>query len=365
MTEKQGGSDVRANSSTVVPCGDGSYRLTGHKWFVSAPMCDAFLVLAQANAGLTCFFLPRWTPDGEVNSIRLMRLKDKLGNRSNASSEMEFENAWVVRVGDEGRGVRTIIEMVNGTRLDCITGSAGLMRSAVRQAAQHIAHRSAFGARLAEQPLMQNVIADLEVETRTATALMARVAYAFDHAEESEHEGRIKRILTPVAKYWVTKRCSEVVREALECLGGNGYVEESIMPRLYRESPVNAIWEGSGNVIALDVLRVLDREADALEALRTELDAERGTDRRYDRFLDETWAMLEPSDSPEYHARRIAGRLAVATAARLAMTGLGTEVADAYLASRLAGDHGGVYGTLPAGLALSGLVGAGGIGPDR
>jgi putative acyl-CoA dehydrogenase len=349
MTEKQGGSDVRTNTTRAARTADG-YRITGHKWFTSAPMCDAFLILAQADGGLTCFFLPRWTPDGEVNDVRIQRLKDKLGNRSNASSEVEYHAAWAASVGDEGRGIATIIEMVNGTRLDCISGSAGLMRQAVLQAAHHVTHRTAFGAPLIEKPLMRNVLADLEVEVQAATALMARVAATFDRATEDEREALLQRILTPVAKYWVTKRCSEVVREALECLGGNGYVEDSILPRLYRESPLNAVWEGSGNVIALDLLRVVAREPAALEALREELAAHLGADSRYDRYLSETWRMFEAVEAPEYEGRRLAERLAVSVQAALAIGLLEPAVAELFLASRIAGDHGGLFGTLPPGL---------------
>ncbi len=356
MTEKQGGSDVRTNTSTAKRVGDGGYAVTGHKWFMSAPMCDAFLILAQAEGGLTCFLLPRWTPDGRVNTFYIQRLKDKLGNRSNASSEVEFENAWAARVGEEGRGVRTILEMVNGTRLDCITGSAGLMRQAVLQAAHHTANRTAFGDRLVDKPLMQNVLADLEIETQAATAMMSRVAASFDRAAEDDHEKLLQRILTPIAKYWVTKRCSEVVREALECLGGNGYVEDSILPRLYRESPVNAIWEGSGNVIALDVIRVIAKEPAAVTALRDELERHRGTDNEYDKYLTDTWRALESVDNPEYQARRLTERLAIATQAALAMQDLGSSVADAFLASRVAGDHGALFGTLSSGLDSAALV---------
>ncbi len=257
MTEKQGGSDVRANTSRASPAGGGGpgaeYRLTGHKWFCSAPMSDVFLVLAQAPGGLSCFLLPRWTPDEKRNRFFLQRLKNKLGNRSNASSEVEFDDAYAVLLGDEGCGVRTILEMVNHTRLDCALGSAALMRRAVVQAMQHARHRAAFGRLLIDQPLMQNVLADLALESECATALAMRLAQAYDTSEESEVAFR--RIATAVAKYWICKRTAAHVGEALECLGGNGYVEDSIMPRLYRESPLNSIWEGSGNVICLDVLR--------------------------------------------------------------------------------------------------------------
>ncbi len=257
MTEKQGGSDVRANTSRAVAAGQGGpggeYRLTGHKWFCSAPMCDAFLVLAQAPGGLSCFLLPRWTPDGERNRFYLQRLKNKLGNRSNASSEIEFDGALATLIGEEGRGVRTIVEMVNHTRLDCTLGSAGLVRQAVVQAVHHARHRSAFGKLLVDQPLMQNVLADLCLESEAATILALRLARAYDSQDEAE--ARFRRIATAVGKYWLCKRGPAHVGEALECLGGNGFVEDSMMPRLFRESPLNSIWEGSGNVICLDVLR--------------------------------------------------------------------------------------------------------------
>jgi putative acyl-CoA dehydrogenase len=353
MTEKQGGSDVRANTSAAKPEAGDWYRITGHKWFTSAPMSDAFLILAQAPGGLSCFYLPRILDDGTVNAIEIQRLKDKLGNRSNASSELEFDNALAIMVGEEGRGVPTIIEMVNGTRLDCVSGSTGLMRQAVMQAAHHVAHRSAFGSVLIEKPAMQMVIADLEIETQAATALMTRLAGAFDRAEGDEEEAAVKRILTPVAKYWVTKRCSPVVREAMECLGGNGYVEESIMPRIYRESPLNAIWEGSGNVIALDVMRVAAKEPRAVEALRAGLTRQAGSDDRLARFVDDTFALLAHPEDPEAQARRITERLAIAAQAALLIERADTEVAEAYLASRVAGDQGAFFGTLPPGPAVS------------
>lgn len=360
MTEKQGGSDVRANTSLAEPLNGGGpggeYLITGHKWFVSSPMSDAFLVLAQAPGGLSCFLMPRFTPDGELNAIRLQRLKDKLGNRSNASSEAEFDSAWARLIGEEGRGVPVIIEMVAGTRLDCIAGSAALMRQAVTQAIHHVGHRQAFGSLLIEKPLMRNVIADLEVETEAAVLLMMRVAGAFDRAPVDEHEEAIKRILTPVAKYWVTKRCSEVVREALECLGGNGYVEDSMMPRLYRESPVNAIWEGSGNVIALDVLRALAREPDALAALRRDLDDARGHDTRLDEATSKAFAALADPIDAEGQARRLVEGLALATAGALLARQAHPAVFDAFAASRLSRDGGGLYGTLPPGLDLASII---------
>ncbi len=353
MTEKQGGSDVRANTTRADPAGGDTYLLTGHKWFTSAPMCDAFLVLAQAPGGLTCFLVPRVLPDGTRNVVRLQRLKDKLGNRSNASSEIELERTVAYRVGDEGQGVRTIIEMVNHTRLDCVVGSTAVMRQAVAQAAWHCAHRSAFGALLADKPLMRNVLADLELEVEAATLLMARLSGAFDRAEIDTDEQAFRRIATPVAKYWVTKQCTGVVREAMECLGGNGYIEESILPRLFRESPVNAIWEGSGNVIALDLLRALQREPTGPKAFITELDRGRGIspelDAAIDRLADE---LAEPSD-PEAGSRRLVERMAILWAATLLARHGEPAVADAWIASRVEGDHGRSYGTLSPRLPLA------------
>jgi putative acyl-CoA dehydrogenase len=317
-------------------------------------MNDAFLVLAQAAGGLSCFFLPRWTPDEAQNTFRIHRLKDKLGNRSNASGEVEFEDSWARMIGEEGRGVATIIEMVNATRLDCVIGSAATMRQAVTQAVWHVGHRQAFGRNLVDQPLMQNVIADLDLEAQAATSLMMRLATAFDRAPFDDHEARIKRILTPVAKYWVTKRCSEVVREAMECLGGGGYVEDSILPRLYRESPVNAIWEGSGNVIALDVLRVIAREPQVLEALLTEIETTGSASLKDP--VDTLRRMVGDAHEPESAARRIVERLGVLAAAS-ALGQFGTdEVVDAYLTSRVNGDHGAMYGTLPGSIAAGAMT---------
>ena len=343
MTEKQGGSDVRANTTTAVPVGDGVYRLTGHKWFTSAPMCDAFLVLAQAPGGLSCFLLPRFLPDGTKNHIQVIRLKDKLGNRANASSEIEFDETSAWLVGEEGRGIPTIIEMVNHTRLDCVVGSVGIMRQAVSQAAWHVAHRHAFGAALIDKPLMTNVIADLELEVEAATLMMIRLSGAFDRAAADPGEEAFRRIATPVAKYWVTKRCSEVVRVALECLGGNGYVEESVVPRLYRESPVNAIWEGSGNVIALDVNRAIARNPESLDVFLSEIAAT---------AVDSIRNHVDTALGNEAGARRLTESLALAWAGALMRTYTPGEVATAYERSRLGGDHGGLYGTLPTDLDL-------------
>ncbi|WP_026875986.1 acyl-CoA dehydrogenase family protein [Jiangella gansuensis] len=344
MTEKQGGSDVRANTTRAEPAGDGWYRLTGHKWFCSAPMNDVFLVLAQAPGGLTCFVLPRVLDDGTRNALRIQRLKDKLGNRANASAEIELEGALAQRLGDEGRGVATIIEMVAATRLDCVLGSAALLRRAVAEATWHAAHRSAFGAPLADSELMRAVLVDLAVESEAATALGMRLAASVDRADDP-HEQALRRIGLPLAKYWVCKRTPGAVAEALECLGGNGYVEDSGMPRLYREAPLNSIWEGAGNIQALDLLRVLEREPDAVVAWRTEVEAAKGQDRRLDDALTATTAELAAAPSPG-RARELAGRMAALLQASLLVRYAPAAVADAFCGSRLDGRHG-VYGTLP------------------
>jgi putative acyl-CoA dehydrogenase len=377
MTEKQGGSDVRANSTVAVPLnGNGSasgeYALTGHKWFCSAPMSDVFLVLAQVRAdsagegegegdGLTCFLVPRVLPDGSRNSFRIQRLKDKLGNRSNASSEVEFDGTtWARRVGDVGRGVATIIEMVAATRLDCVTGSASLMRQAVAQATHHAAHRSAFGGLLTDKPLMQNVLADLALESEAATALSMRLAAAFDAAqrggESAEQERQLLRLALPAAKYWVTKRCTPLIGEALECLGGNGYVEESGMPRLLRESPLNSIWEGSGNVQALDLLRALQRSPEALNAFLTEIGQARGADHRLDAATKDLLTELGDLEGIEARARRLVERMAQVLQGSLLVRYAPPSVADAYCASRLGGDWGAAFGTLPHTLDLPAIV---------
>ncbi len=354
MTEKQGGSDVRSNTSRAEPAGGGAYRITGHKWFFSAPMCDAFLVLAQAPGGLTCFFLPRHLDDGSRNALRLVRLKDKLGNRSNASAEVEFEQALAWRVGEEGRGVATILEMVNYTRLDCAVGSSALMRQALVQAIHHARHREAFGRRLVEQPLMRNVLADLALESEAATALALRLAAAYDRTEA--HEQALRRLLTPAAKYWICKRLAPFAQEAMEVLGGNGYVEDSMMPRIYREAPVNSIWEGSGNVMCLDVMRAATRNGESVAALFGELDAARGGDARLDAFVAQLARDLDDPASREAVARRLAERIALAVQAALLVRHAPNEVADAFCASRLAGDAGGCFGTLPAGTAFARII---------
>ncbi|BCJ62410.1 isovaleryl-CoA dehydrogenase [Micromonospora endophytica] len=357
MTEKQGGSDVRANTTAARPQLDGSYRLVGHKWFTSAPMCDLFLTLAQAPEGLTCFLVPRVLPDGTRNPIRLMRLKDKLGNRSNASAEIEYDDAVAWRVGDEGRGVRTIIDMVNLTRLDCVIGAAAGMRQAVITAAHHATHRRAFGRHLVDQPLMRNVLADLAVESEAATALMMRLAGATDRAARGDGgEAAFKRIALAIGKYWVCKRWPGHAAEALECLGGNGYVEESGMPRLFRESPLNSIWEGSGNVAALDVLRALAGQPEVMAALRAEVEAATGADRRLDAAARQAFAALADPADLELRARRVVEQLALVLQGALLVRHGHPAVADAFCVSRLAGDHGHAYGTLPAGLDLAAII---------
>jgi putative acyl-CoA dehydrogenase len=353
MTENQGGSDLRTNSSRAEPTGDGSFRLFGHKWFLSAPMCDAFLVLAQSPKGLSCFFLPRWKPDGERNAIQINRLKDKLGNKSNASSEVEFNGAFVQLVGEEGRGIPTIIEMSNFTRLDCAIGSSGLMRQVLAQAIHHARHRSAFQKRLIDQPLMENVLADLALETEASTMLAMRVARAYD--EDDEASLVIRRALTPAAKFWICKRAPAVAAEAMEVLGGSGYVEECIMPRIYREMPVNSIWEGSGNVMCLDVLRALSRLPQAGDVLRAELD---GGDARLKKFAERLLKRLaSPERNDERQARALVRELVLALQAALVLRHAPTPVADAFCASRLDDEAGGsVFGVLPRGLNLRAIV---------
>jgi putative acyl-CoA dehydrogenase len=359
MTEKQGGSDVRANTTTAAPAGpDGMWLLTGHKWFCSAPMSDAFLVLAQAPAGLSCFLVPRVLPDGARNRFHLQRLKDKLGNRANASAEVELDGAAGWPVGEPGRGLAAILEMVNHTRLDCVVGSAALARQAVAQATHHAAHRSAFGRRLADQPLMENVLADLAVESEAATVLAMRVAGAFDRAADDPAEAALRRLATAAAKYWVCKRAPAVAAEALECLGGNGYVEESGMPRLYREAPLNSIWEGAGNINSLDVLRVLARRPESVAALLDEVAPARAAEPRLDRAaaaVERELAAADP-DGLQAGARRLVERLAVLLQGSLLVRHGHPAVADAFCASRVAGDRGAAFGTLPPGLDLATIV---------
>src|SRR5438477_3329444 len=354
MTEKQGGTDVRSNMTRAEPDGD-AYRITGHKWFMSAPMCDAFLVLAQADGGLTCFFMPRFVPDGSVNAIQFQRLKDKLGNRSNASSEVEFTGAYAERIGDEGKGIRTIIQMVQLTRQDCAIASAGLMRSGLAHALHHARHRSVFQKHLADQPLMQAVLSDMALHVEASIALVMRLCRSFDRAPDDANEAAFMRLLTPAIKYWVCKSAPGFLYEAMECLGGNGYVEEGILARHYRESPVNAIWEGSGNVMCLDVLRALAREADAALAVLRDL-------------TDQTQGLTGASEAVAFigkafrrpDSERVA-RLAVEKLALLAATAALNQVsprhAELFAATRLAGNHPSMYGAVDlAGDDVRGLL---------
>jgi len=359
MTEKQGGSDVRANTTRAAALGAAGpgreYAITGHKWFCSAPMSDCFLVLAHTERGLSCFLLPRFLPDGTRNRFHVQRLKDKLGNRSNASSEVEFDGAWARMVGEEGRGVPTIIEMVNHTRLDCVMGAAATMRQAVAQATHHSAYRVAFGKRLVEQPLMQNVLADLAIESEAATTVMLRLARAYDESTDPAQH-RFARLATAVSKYWVCKRNSPTVAEALECLGGAGYVEESPMPRLYREAPLNSIWEGSGNVMCLDVLRAMGRDRESVDAFFDEIGLAAGADRRLDGFANALRDELGDPAAIEHRARRIVERMALALQGSLLVRHSDPAVADAFCASRLGGDRGLAFGTLPVGVDCAKIV---------
>jgi putative acyl-CoA dehydrogenase len=360
MTEKQGGSDVRANTTRAEPDGTDDwgprFRVTGHKWFFSAPMCDAFLVLAQTPSGLSCLFLPRVLPDGSRNALGVMRLKDKLGNKANASSEVEFDGATAWLVGEEGRGVPQILEMGTMTRLDCALGTSGLMRQALALALNHTEQRMAFGKTLIEQPLMRNVLADLALESEAATALAVRLARAFDRRGEP-HEAVMARLLTPIAKFWICKRGSAFGQEAMECLGGNGYVEEGgegVMARVYREMPVNSIWEGAGNIMALDLLRAL-RKADAAAALAQELAPAKGAHAALDR-LAATLPQRVEAMATEIEARRLAQDVALAVQAALLVQSAPAAVADAFCASRLGGDWGQTFGTLPGAVDFDAIL---------
>ncbi len=361
MTEKQGGSDVRANTTQAAPIGaGGEYELTGHKWFCSAPMCDAFLTLAQTAKGLSCFFVPRWLPDGTRNRFFIQRLKDKLGNKTNASSEIEYDRTWARMVGPEGRGVATIIDMVHHTRLECIIGSAAHMRAAFVQALHHVQHRRAFQRRLIDQPLMRAVIADLAVESEAAVALMLRLARGFDEAQAGKN-GAFARIATPVAKYWICKRVAQTVLESLECLGGNGYVEEGPMARLYRDAPLNGIWEGSGNVICLDVLRALEREPESRDALMAELAEAKGADKRYDALVASLDADLGKRNGAgvaggELGARHLVERMALALQASLLLRHAPSGVAEIFIASRVAQAGGLAFGALPKGVPVDAVI---------
>lgn len=360
MTERQGGSDVRANTTLAEPVNGGGsgneYVISGHKWFCSAPMCDAFLILAQAPGGLSCFLLPRWRPDGTRNAFHLLRLKDKLGNRSNASSEVEFRRASARLVGEEGRGVATIIEMVRHTRLDCVLGSAASMRKAVAEATHHAAHRWAFGRRLIDQPLMRNVLADLCLESEAATALAIRLAHAFDRSTEDAREQKFARIATAIAKYWITKRTPAVVAEALECLGGNGYVEESPLPRLYRDAPLNSLWEGAGNVQCLDVLRAIQKDPDTVEALQQEIASATKANSIFDRFVGSLIPAKLVGSEAEFGARWFVERMALALQAAALIRSGNRRIADMFCRARLTENLGLVFGTLQSNDAVALLL---------
>lgn len=359
MTEKQGGSDVRANTVRAHPLGAGgpgqAYELVGHKYFVSAPMCDAFLVLAQTQSGLSCFLLPRWRPDGSKNPMQIQRLKNKMGNVANASCETELRGAYAQMVGGEGRGVATILNMVAMTRFDCMIGSSGGMRQAVAQALHHCAHRSAFGKRLAEQPLMQNVLADLVIEHEAALALTLRIARALDSHSESEKQ--LVRMGTAVGKYWICKRTPAHAYEAMECIGGSGVMEDCIMPRLFRESPVNSIWEGSGNVQCLDMLRAMHRNAGSVDTYMNEVQAAAGADRRLDQYVARLGSELLDPSAIEYRARGLVEKMALALQGSLLVRSGNSAVADAFCASRLGGDSSGLtFGNLPRGVDCAGII---------
>ncbi|UII70871.1 acyl-CoA dehydrogenase family protein [Pseudomonas sp. HN11] len=358
MTEKQGGTDVRANTTRAYPVGAGgpgqAYELVGHKWFCSAPMCDGFLTLAQTDKGLSCFLLPRHRPDDTRNEFYIQRLKNKLGNCSNASSEVEFRGALAWMIGEEGRGVPTIIEMVAMTRFDCMVGSSALMRQALTQASHHCAHRLVGGRVLSEQPLMQNVLADLALESESALALSLRMGRALDHLGD-EQEAKFARLVTAVGKYWICKRAPAMINEAAECMGGAGYVEDSILPRLFREAPVNSTWEGSGNVQCLDVLRALSKEPGVLEALFVGLGDGHG-DRLLARHIEQLKSAFMDTQDIQYRARQLTEDIAVALQAKLLLEAGNAAVSDGFIASRLGESSGRVYGTLPRGVEVAAIV---------
>ncbi|MGH6638229.1 MAG: acyl-CoA dehydrogenase family protein [Polaromonas sp.] len=361
MTEKQGGSDVRANTTRATPIRGGGrggeYSLVGHKWFFSAPMCDAHLVVARTDNGFSCFFVPRYRPNGSKNAVHIQRLKDKVGNRSNASSEVEFQDAWGLMIGQEGRGIPTIIEMATYTRLNCVMGSTGMIRQAVVQAINYARQRSAFGKRLAEQPLMQNVLADMALESEAATQLMMRLTEAFALAAEDPLQRAYKRIVTPAAKFWIAKRSIELSGEAMEVFGGNGYVEEGPMGRLYREMPLISIWEGSGNVMGLDMLRAISREPEAMHALIEDITRMGAGDARLRPHLEALKEIMgQPADEMEAGARRYAQRLILLIQAGLLRQHAPTEVADAFIESRFDAQWGRVYGTLPSHAQRAALI---------
>jgi len=371
MTEKQGGSDVRANTTKAYPVNENetgpgeAYELIGHKWFCSAPMCDAFLVLAQSHKGLSCFLLPRWRPDGSKNQMVIQRLKDKLGNHANASCEVEYRGAYAQMVGEEGRGVATIIEMVAMTRFDCVVGSSAVMRAALAQALHHTSGREVFGKTLHDQVLMQNVLADLAIESEASLALAMRVGNALDNPDD-EQQRLFARMATGIGKYWSCKRAPAMVYEAMECLGGVGYVEESVMPRIYREAPLNAIWEGSGNVQCLDVLRAINKEPEIIDAYLTELSQGVGMDRRYDRFFNSLKDEFADLSTIEYRSRLVLEKLAVGLQASTLLKNIdadsGSEaLVEGFIASRISNDDAGApcrinYGTLPVGIDCKAII---------
>ena len=366
MTEKQGGSDVRRNTTRAEKQANGSYDVTGHKFFYSAPMCDAHLILAQADGGLSCFLLPRIRENGELNNVRIQRLKDKLGDWSNASSEVEFQQATAYLLGDEGRGVSVIIDMVSLTRLDCMIGSSALMRQALVQAMHHVSHRDAFGKTLIKHPLMQNVLADLIIESAAATALTMRVAKAVDQSSSNSHEAALARISTAIGKYWICKRTATFVNEAQECLGGIGYVEENTMPRMYRQAPLNSIWEGSGNVQCLDVLRAMSKEPETKQALFDELKSAVGKNAYFDVFVSELSKDFSDADSTEIRSRLLTEQTALALQATVLLNSEDEQIsilAASFCESRLAGHHGLAFGTLPASTAFERIIGLGTLNP--
>lgn len=361
MTEKQGGSDVRANTTRAIPIGErtgpaAQYHLTGHKYFCSAPMSDAFLTLAHTDAGLSCFLLPRWRPDGTRNNLLIQRLKDKLGNRSNASSEIEFLDTYGVMIGEQGRGIPTIIEMVQGNRYYCAVSSSALMRQALVQATHHVRQREAFGSKLIDKPLMRNVIADLALETEAALALSLRIGRALDESASNDDSAALARIGTAFAKFWICKRAPAMIGEALECLGGSGYIEESILPRLYREAPINSIWEGSGNVMGLDVLRAIQRDELSQAVVITQIEAVKGEHRALDELLVNLKTTLSDPASHELQARRISRDMAVGLQAALLIEHSPGYVAQAFCQSRIGENSNGVYGNLPIGTDLTAII---------
>lgn len=364
MTEKQGGSDVRRNSTRAYPIDHGgpgqAYELVGHKFFVSAPMCDGFLMLAQAKGGISCFLVPRWRPDGSKNPLQLLRLKDKMGNVSNASSETELRGAMGWLIGEEGRGIANILEMVAMTRFDCLVASAGGMRQHMTQIIHHTSHRQAFGDYLDKQPLMQNVLADLELETEAATHMAFRVGGALDNAG-SEQDASFARIATAVGKYWVCKRQPGHAYEAMECIGGSAVMENSLMPRLYREAPINTIWEGSGNVQCLDVLRAIQKDPNSLEAFMAETARAAGSDSRFDTYLNSLKREFSQLDDVHYRARSVVEKMALSLQGSLLLRNASSEVAEAFMAGRLSGHSGNTYGMLPVGVDCAALIDRGRI----